>query len=240
AVPSSPSAPQQQQEQSVCTMAMVQRALRRTEQQSPTAYRKRSELRISILPKPASAGVADSTDWIASSLTRRFGLGAGLAWVGVLAFGVVSEQIKTRTEVFLEEQGTRDVENAKEVVFPNNIRYVELRAGGGASPQRGDLVVVDLIGKIESTGEVFVDTSAAGNKRSLAFVFGARPYAGGMCDGLEFVLRSMKVGGKRRVIVPPELGFGETGADLSSGARIPSQSTLEYIVQLQRVSIAPS
>ncbi|CAN5968904.1 unnamed protein product [Sphagnum jensenii] len=184
--------------------------------------------------------VADSTDWIASSLTRRFGLGAGLAWVGVLAFGVVSEQIKTRTEVFLEEQGTRDVENAKEVVFPNNIRYVELRAGGGASPQRGDLVVVDLIGKIESTGEVFVDTSAAGNKRSLAFVFGARPYAGGMCDGLEFVLRSMKVGGKRRVIVPPELGFGETGADLSSGARIPSQSTLEYIVQLQRVSIAPS
>jgi FKBP-type peptidyl-prolyl cis-trans isomerase len=135
---------------------------------------------------------------------------------------------------------TGDVENAKEVVFPNNIRYVELRAGGGASPQRGDLVVVDLIGKIESTGEVFVDTSAAGNKRPLAFVFGARPYAGGMCDGLEFVLRSMKVGGKRRVIVPPELGFGETGADLSSGARIPSQSTLEYIVQLQRVSIAPS
>jgi len=51
--------------------------------------------------------VADSTDWISSNLTRRFGLGAGLAWVGVLAFGVVSEQIKTRNEVFREEQGTR-------------------------------------------------------------------------------------------------------------------------------------
>jgi hypothetical protein len=50
---------------------------------------------------------ADSTDWISSSLTRRFGLGAGLAWVGVLAFGVISEQIKTRNEVFLEAQGTR-------------------------------------------------------------------------------------------------------------------------------------
>ncbi|CAN5968905.1 unnamed protein product [Sphagnum jensenii] len=67
AVPSSPSAPQQQQEQSVCTMAMVQRALRRTEQQSPTAYRKRSELRISILPKPASAGGTGSPSF--SSLT---------------------------------------------------------------------------------------------------------------------------------------------------------------------------
>ncbi len=67
AAPSSPSAPQQQQEQSVCTMAMVQRALRRTEQQSPTAYRKRSELRISILPKPASAGGTGSPSF--SSLT---------------------------------------------------------------------------------------------------------------------------------------------------------------------------
>jgi hypothetical protein len=66
AVPSSPSAPQQQQEQSVCTMAMVQRALRRTEQ-SPTAYRKRSELQISILPKPASAGGTGSPSF--SSLT---------------------------------------------------------------------------------------------------------------------------------------------------------------------------
>ncbi|MTV29339.1 hypothetical protein FTX61_28815, partial [Nitriliruptoraceae bacterium ZYF776] len=53
---------------------------------------------------------ADSTDWIASSLTRRFGLGAGLAWAGFLTFGVVSEQIKTRFEVNQQEANTRDVE----------------------------------------------------------------------------------------------------------------------------------
>lgn len=50
---------------------------------------------------------ADSTDWIASSLTRRFGLGAGLAWAGFLAFGVVSEQVKTRFEVNQQEANTR-------------------------------------------------------------------------------------------------------------------------------------
>lgn len=49
----------------------------------------------------------DSTDWIATSLTRRFGLGAGLAWVGFLAFGVVSEQIKTRFEVSQQQANTR-------------------------------------------------------------------------------------------------------------------------------------
>lgn len=49
----------------------------------------------------------DSTDWIASTLTRRFGLGAGLAWAAFLAVGVVSEQIKTRLEVSQEVANTR-------------------------------------------------------------------------------------------------------------------------------------
>lgn len=68
---------------------------------------------------------AESTDWIASSLTRRFGLGAGLAWVGFLAFGVVSEQIKTRFEVSQLEANTRDVEREQEVVLPNGIRCTQ-------------------------------------------------------------------------------------------------------------------
>lgn len=49
----------------------------------------------------------ETTDWVASSLTRRFGIGAGLAWAGFLAFGVISEQIKTRLEVSQEEANTR-------------------------------------------------------------------------------------------------------------------------------------
>lgn len=57
-------------------------------------------------------GNVDSTDWIASSLTRRFGLGAGLAWAGFLAFGVVSEQVKTRFEVNQQEANTRYVRYA--------------------------------------------------------------------------------------------------------------------------------
>lgn len=36
---------------------------------------------------------ADSTDWFASTLTRRFGLAGGLAWLGFLTFGVVGEQV---------------------------------------------------------------------------------------------------------------------------------------------------
>ena len=57
--------------------------------------------------KAATSSSAESTDWIASTLTRRFGLGAGLAWAAFLAFGVVSEQIKTRLEVSQQEANTR-------------------------------------------------------------------------------------------------------------------------------------
>ena len=37
---------------------------------------------------------ADSTDWMATQLTRRFGLAGGLAWVGFLAVGVIGEQVR--------------------------------------------------------------------------------------------------------------------------------------------------
>ncbi|XVF52954.1 hypothetical protein PTKIN_Ptkin05aG0059400 [Pterospermum kingtungense] len=174
-------------------------------------------------PKPATT--VETTDWIASSLTRRFGLGAGLAWAGFLAFGVISEQIKTRLEVSQQEANTR---------------YYELRVGGGASPRNGDLVVINLKGKVlGSTGEVFVDTFD-GSKKPLALAMGSRPYSKGMCEGVEYVLRTMKAGGKRRVIVPPNWGFGDNGADLGSGVQIPPSATLEYIVEVDKVSIAPA
>ncbi|KGN64167.1 peptidyl-prolyl cis-trans isomerase FKBP17-2, chloroplastic [Cucumis sativus] len=181
----------------------------------------------------------DSTDWIASTLTRRFGLGAGLAWAAFLAVGVVSEQIKTRLEVSQEEANTRNVEKEEEVVLPNGIRYYELRVGGGAVPRTGDLVVIDLKGKIQGTDEVFVDTFGK-ERKPLALVMGSRPYSKGMCEGLEYVLRSMKSGGKKRVIIPSSLGFGENGADLGTGVQIPPFATLEYVIEIDKVSIAPA
>ncbi|KAK9061420.1 hypothetical protein SSX86_018601 [Deinandra increscens subsp. villosa] len=190
--------------------------------------------------KVQRGGSADSTDWIASSLTRRFGLGAGLAWAGFLAFGVASEQIKTRFEVNQQEANTRDVEKEEEVVLPNGIRYYELRVGGGAVPKKGDLVVIDIKGKVVGNGSVFVDTFDS-DKKPLAFVVGSRlPYSKGMCEGVEMVLRTMKNGGKRRIIVPPALAFGDQGADFGiDHGKVPPSATLEYIVEVEKVSIAP-
>lgn len=74
-------------------------------QQAPVSVNVQQEFK-PTKPKPAAA---DSTDLIASTLTRRFGLGAGLAWAAFLAVGVISEQIKTRIEVSQQETNTRFV-----------------------------------------------------------------------------------------------------------------------------------
>ncbi|CAI5524906.1 unnamed protein product [Closterium sp. Naga37s-1] len=168
-----------------------------------------------------SRRVADSTDWIASAVTRRFGIGAGLAWVGFLAFGVVSEQIKTRREVFLEESNTRDVEDAEETELPNGVRFTDLRVGGGAIPQKGDLVLVSLTGRVslpaqaevadsESESLTFIDTTAPG-ARDLVFSFGIRPFPRGVTEGLVSAMATMRAGGRRKVLVPGDLGDGGGG-----------------------------
>eukprot|EP00667_Euglena_gracilis_P026455 EG_transcript_31911 len=62
-------------------------------------------------PAPRAPRVQpESTDAVATFLTRRFGIAGGLAWLGFLLFGVLSEQIKTRLEVRRAEEGTRDVD----------------------------------------------------------------------------------------------------------------------------------
>ena len=126
-----------------------------------------------------------------------------------------------------------------ETLLPNGIKYYEKRIGGGPSPLPGDLVVLDLKGTIAGSEQAFVDTFAQGGK-PLALILGSSSYTRGMCEGVEYVIRMMKAGGKARIIVPPELGFGDDGADFGSGVQVPPSSTLEFIVQLDRVSIAPA
>lgn len=103
--------------------------------------------------------------------------------------------------------------------------------------------MINVKGKVVGSDETFVDAfnnGGGGNGKPLALVMGSRPYNRGICDGLDYVLRTMKAGGKRKVIIPPNLCFGEEGADLGSGFLVPPSATLEYTIQVEKVSIAPA
>eukprot|EP00891_Asterochloris_glomerata_P000357 jgi/Astpho2/357/e_gw1.00010.102.1_t len=186
---------------------------------------------------------ADSTDFIASGLTRRFGLLGGLAWVGVLTFGVVSEQVKTRLEQAQEEKGGKEVTDGKEVTLPSGVRFTDEKIGGGAPTQLGYLVILDY--KAYANGELFQDTKKRG--KPIVFILGARPLTGGLCPGVEEALKSMRAGGKRTVVVPPSEGFGDNGVTLKPTEHVPDKqgevapgATLTYELELVRVSIPPS
>ena len=194
---------------------------------------------------------ADSTDAIASALTRRFGLAGGLAWIGFLSAGVIGEQVKTRMEVAAEKTNTKEVaerDRVLEKIPGTEIMYYDTKKGGGSAPRRGDLVVLQLKGLATDSsgdGSVFVDTSDTG--KPIVFIYKSRPFTAGMCLGLELALEDMKAGGKRHVEIPSEYGFGQEGISLQSTRHVPDKygvvgpnMNLIYDVELVRVSIPPS
>jgi len=131
----------------------------------------------------------------------------------------------------------------QEVVLPSGVRYVDERIGGGQSPSKGLLVVLSYTATAD--GAVFDDTRA--RNKPIVFLYGSRPFTGGLCAGVEEALATMKAGGRRRVTVPAARGFGERGAVMRPTEHVPDKqglvppnATLEYDLELLRVSIPPS
>eukprot|EP00210_Caulerpa_lentillifera_P001367 g1315.t1 len=182
---------------------------------------------------------ADSTDPVASFLTRRFGVGAGFAWLGILAVGSLGEQIKTRLEVRQEEENAREVTLEKSVTLKSGVEFTDKKIGGGELPYDGAILAINLKGSVN--GEVFVDTFKSG--KQIVFLLGRKPLSEGLTEGLVEAIQTMKTGGVRAVVVPPSAAFGSNGTVLFTGkaneTQIPPNATIDYLVELKRVSIAP-
>ncbi len=104
----------------------------------------------------------------------------------------------------------------------------DLRTGSGAEATNGKTVTVNYTGWLysatapENKGTQF-DTSFG--KTPFTFVLGAGKVIAGWDRGIV----GMKVGGQRRLIIPPDLGYGSQGA---GGGVIPSNATLVFDVDL--------
>lgn len=116
-------------------------------------------------------------------------------------------------------------ENAPEVVTTESgLQYIDEVEGTGAQPQPGQTVVVHYTGTLED-GTKF--DSSRDRNRPFSFPLGA----GRVIKGWDEGIATMKVGGQRRLIIPPELGYGARGA----GGVIPPNATLIFDVELLRI-----
>ena len=114
---------------------------------------------------------------------------------------------------------------AKAMTTDSGLRYEDIVVGTGASPQRGDEVTVNYTGMLED-GTKF-DSSvdpAFGHVQPFKFKIGIGQVIKGWDEGV----MTMKVGGKRKLVIPPQLGYGARGA----GGVIPPNATLVFEVEL--------
>jgi len=109
----------------------------------------------------------------------------------------------------------------KMIKTPSGLQYEDLVPGSGASPAPGKKVVVHYTGWL-TDGKKF-DSSLDKNE-PFTFVIGAGQVIPGWDEGV----MTMKIGGKRRLVIPATLGYGAAGA----GGVIPPNATLVFEVLL--------
>jgi peptidylprolyl isomerase len=116
-----------------------------------------------------------------------------------------------------------DLVAAKERVTPSGLRITDLVIGDGPEATAGESVSVNYRGTLEN-GKEFDSSYGRG---PFSFPLGA----GRVIKGWDEGVAGMQVGGKRKLVIPPDLAYGERGA----GGVIPPNATLIFEVELLKI-----
>jgi peptidylprolyl isomerase len=116
------------------------------------------------------------------------------------------------------------VEEKDYITTESGLKYYDITPGTGDSPKLGQTVVVHYTGWL-TDGTQFDSSFDRGEP--LSFALGA----GNVIPGWDEGVSTMKVGGKRQLVIPPALGYGDQGA----GNAIPPGSTLIFEVELLEI-----
>jgi peptidylprolyl isomerase len=108
---------------------------------------------------------------------------------------------------------------------PSGLQITDTKVGTGASPHTGQICVMHYTGWLYENGAKGKKfDSSLDRGKPFEFPIGTQAVIGGWDEGVA----SMKVGGKRTLIIPPALGYGARGA----GGVIPPNATLLFEVEL--------
>lgn len=128
-----------------------------------------------------------------------------------------------------DSEGRPPAVSGEEQTTASGLKFIEIQEGTGPAPQAGQTVSVHYTGWLED-GTKF--DSSLDRGQPFQFVLGVGQVIPGWDEGLA----TMKQGGKRRLIIPPELAYGEQGIQDQTGRDvIPPNATLTFDVELLEV-----
>jgi peptidylprolyl isomerase len=120
----------------------------------------------------------------------------------------------------------KDKDTGKPIVTtPSGLKYVDIVVGKGAAVKTGDYVSVNYVGKLLD-GTKF--DASADHGGTFDYQQGVMRLIAGWTEGTS----TMKVGGKRKLIIPPQLGYGMQGA----GDAVPPNATLIFEIELVSIN----
>jgi peptidylprolyl isomerase len=142
---------------------------------------------------------------------------AGLAAIALVALPAAGDE-KGKAET---EKGKSE---SKMERLPSGLQYEDVKVGTGASPKTGQTCVVHYTGWLWENGAKGAKfDSSVDRGQPFEFSLGGR-----VIKGWNEGVATMKVGGKRNLLIPPALGYGERGM----GGVIPPNATLFFEIEL--------
>lgn len=143
--------------------------------------------------------------------------------LGFFAFGCGSQQ--STTDKASTTSGSDSAAEREIVTTSSGLKYIDYVVGNGPSPTKGSTVKVHYTGTLED-GKKF--DSSVDRGQPFEFTIGV----GRVIKGWDEGVMTMKTGGKRKLIIPPDLGYGASG----EGGVIPPNATLIFEVELLSVN----
>jgi FKBP-type peptidyl-prolyl cis-trans isomerase FkpA len=147
---------------------------------------------------------------------------AAIGIVAVIAEPALAQQSNAPAPAAAAPEG-------KTTQLPDGLKYIDTQAGTGDEAKKGSIVSVQYTGwlytKSGQKGAKFDSSLDSG--KTFTFTLGQKQVIPGWDEGVP----GMKVGGKRTLIIPPDLAYGSTGAN----GVIPPNATLIFDVELVSV-----
>jgi hypothetical protein len=128
----------------------------------------------------------------------------------------------------IEDLGTKPAVQPNDAPPPCGLVVSDIVVGTGQEAVEGSMVAVKYVGAFYETGEEFDSSWSRGADETLPVELGA----GQVIPGFDMGITGMKVGGRRQITIPSELGYGRRGQ-----GPIPGGATLVFVIDLVEVTM---